>query len=119
MALPVLPREGFDEHVRALRRVAVVFTADWCPHCRRFAPVAEEAAARHADLPFALADISDDEGDPRWDEYAIRVVPTVVLFVDGQPSARVDGVLGRGIQPRDLERFLRGQHGQATLGGAP
>jgi thioredoxin-like negative regulator of GroEL len=84
----------------------VAFVASWCGFCARFEPVLREAATRHPDLQLALADISDDEADPRWDRYAIAVVPTVILFEAGQPLARLDGVLGRGIAPASLEAFL-------------
>lgn len=108
MPVPVLPAEAFEQRLRGLGRAVVLFTADWCPHCRRFEPLFAQAAARHGPgLPFAAADISDDEADPRWDAYAIGVVPTVLLFEDGAVKARLDGVLGRGLSPVQFEAFLR------------
>jgi hypothetical protein len=86
------------------------------PHCRRFAPLFAGAAARHPDLRFAIADISDDDTDARWDRYAIAVVPTVVRFEGAMPVARLDGVLGRGIAEAQLAAFLRNAGGQRTLG---
>lgn len=106
MSLPVLPANGFEERLRAMGRAVVLFTAEWCGFCRRFEPRFAEAAARHASLPFAVADISDDEGDARWERFDVRVIPTVILFERGEPAARVDSALGQGIHPRDWERFL-------------
>ncbi|MEO7397886.1 MAG: thioredoxin family protein [Ilumatobacteraceae bacterium] len=68
-------------------RVPIMFTTDWCGYCRRFLPL-------FGRLPGAwVVDISDDD-DPLWDDHAIRVVPTVILFEDGKPIARWEGVLG-------------------------
>lgn len=106
MALPVLPGEGFEAELARRGRVVVGFVAEWCGFCARFDPIFRAAAARHPGLALALADISDDEADPRWDRHAIAVVPTVILFEGGAPRARLDGVLGRGIAPAELERFL-------------
>jgi thioredoxin-like negative regulator of GroEL len=107
----VLPAEGFEQRLRAMGRVAVLFTADWCGFCRRFEPAFTDAARRGAPgLAFAVADISDDAGDPRWDAYGIQVVPTVVCFERGEPAGRLDGILGKGIAPRDLDVFVRRAH---------
>ncbi|MCA1814722.1 MAG: thioredoxin family protein [Halobacteriales archaeon] len=103
--MDTLPADGFDERLRTLGRVAVLFTADWCPHCRRFEP--EFAAAQG--LPLARADISDEEGDARWEQFGIQVVPTIIVFDDGKPVARLDGVLGRGISAPQLRMFLDAQ----------
>lgn len=67
-------------------RVAVMFTADWCGYCRRF--YAHFKQLREG----WVVDISDEE-DPLWDHLGIRVVPTVVLFEDGEPKRRWAGVL--------------------------
>ena len=105
--VPVLPLEGWEERLRALEKAVVFFTADWCGYCARFAPHFEAAAAK-AGVPLLAADISDDEEDPRWEWYGIQVVPTVIAFERGQPVARLDGVLGRGLKPADLDALLRG-----------
>lgn len=106
VGVPVLPPEGFEDRVRALGRAVVLFTADWCGYCARFAPAFERAAAASR-VPLVAADISDDEADPRWERYGIEVVPTVLLFEDGRPAARLDGELGRGLAPERLAAFLR------------
>jgi thioredoxin 1 len=106
VTVQTLPREDFEEHTAKLGTVVVAFLAEWCPFCTRFEDAFQGAAARHAGTPFAIADISDDDTDPRWDKYGIRVVPTVIVFRDGRPAARIDGILGRGIAPAELEQGL-------------
>ena len=82
----------------------VMFTTSWCPFCRRFKPKFVEAAAK-ADLRCAMVYIDDWE-NPLWDEYRVEVVPTLVLFENGRPVARRDGVLGRGLGDHDLTAIL-------------
>jgi thiol-disulfide isomerase/thioredoxin len=108
--LPVVSLEGFEDALRGLDKAVVLFTADWCGFCRRFAPEFEEAAAR-ARVPFMAADISDDEGDPRWERYRIEVVPAVLVFEKGRVVDRADAVLGRGIPPREWRRLLAAHAG--------
>lgn len=63
-----------------------MFTTDWCGYCRRFALHFARVPSGH------LVDISDDD-DPIWDDFRIRVVPTVLVFENGQVVARWEGVL--------------------------
>jgi thioredoxin-like negative regulator of GroEL len=102
-----LPREDFEQRVAQQGKVVVAFLAEWCPFCAQFEGAYQAAAAQRPGTPFAIADISDDDTDPRWDAYGIRVVPTVIVFLDGRPTARIDGILGRGISPGELERGLQ------------
>lgn len=84
--------------------VAVCFHADWCGFCRRFLPLFE-ARAQGAPIPFLLADLSSKD-DPRWDAFALRVVPTIILFKQGKPVWRADAPLGVGLFGRDIDRLL-------------
>jgi len=75
--------------------LAVVFFTSWCPYCRRFQPVFEEAAKVNGTV-WASADVSDDDNE-LWGVFNLEVVPTLVIFKDGKPVWRKDGVLGRGL----------------------
>lgn len=75
--------------------LAAVFLASWCPFCRRFQP-AFEAAAKVNGILWAYVDLSDDD-NKLWDAFEIEVVPTIIIFKDGKPVWRKDGVLGRGL----------------------
>lgn len=66
--------------------------ASWCGPCRSFAPVFEQAARRYEPrVRFAKL---DTEASPslagRW---AIRSIPTLILFRDGKEVSRVSGAL--------------------------
>jgi thioredoxin-like negative regulator of GroEL len=78
--------------------LAVLFAAEWCPFCRRFSPIFE-SALRAENVSGALADLSEFE-NPLWETFDIQVVPTVMVFKDGELVYRKDAVLGQGL-PND------------------
>lgn len=84
---------------RAPGTAAVVFVADWCGFCRRFLRQ-RQADAASLPVPFLVADVSDEES-PLWDTFRVKIVPTIVLFRDGAPVWRRDGVGGLGLTERD------------------
>jgi thioredoxin 1 len=75
--------------------LAVVFLASWCPFCRQFQP-AFETAAKISGTLWASVDLSDDD-NKLWKVFNVEIVPTVILFKDGKPVWRRDGVPGRGL----------------------
>lgn len=64
-----------------------------------------ETAMNRAGLPWTEVDISDTE-DPLWEAFEIKVVPTVIVFKEGQPVFRRDGILGRGLSRKALEETV-------------
>ena len=91
----------------ALRRdgaLVVLFLASWCPFCRRFQP-AFETAAKKSNVPWAVADVSDDDSI-LWDTFKIDTVPTVVVFKDGKAVLRRDGVRGQGLSESDVKEIM-------------
>jgi len=73
----------------------VLFAADWCPFCRRFSPIFNSSLAEKK-MPSVLADLSDYE-NPLWETFDIQVVPTVIVFSDGEITYRKDAALGQGL----------------------
>jgi thiol-disulfide isomerase/thioredoxin len=86
-------------------RTTVAFVAAWCPFCREFLP---RYQAREGTVPGTLAtvDLSEEE-NPLWERFHIDVVPTLIGFESGSERWRVDGILGRGMDPPMLEAALR------------
>jgi translation initiation factor 2B subunit (eIF-2B alpha/beta/delta family) len=76
----------------------VVFLAEWCPFCRAFAPL---FAGLASEAQIAVGDLTSLES-PLWEEFAVEVVPTVVVFREGEPVYRKDGILGEGLSEHDL-----------------
>lgn len=116
--LEVGDKELFDREILGASEATVVaFWAEWCPFCRRFREHFERAASVRRGR-FAIVRL-DDEDNPLWERYAVSVVPSIAMFRGGVIAARRDGVLGRGITPGELERFLNEVLPSRTLHESP
>jgi len=92
--------------LRATERVFVLFHASWCPFCRSFLPIFEEYAQKNRRDEFLRLRI-DDENNPLWEKYDVKVVPTVILFKGEKVQRRLNGVLRVGLTEDQFKDFLR------------
>jgi thioredoxin 2 len=72
--------------------VVVDFWADWCGPCKMMAPVFAQAA-REQRLHFRLAKLDTEASPDIAGRYAIRSIPTLVMFRNGQEVDRALGAL--------------------------
>ncbi len=71
--------------------VLVDFYADWCGPCKMLEPIVERLAAE-TDATIAKVDV--DSHQELAIEYRIQGVPTMFLYVDGEPVKRIVGLRG-------------------------
>ena len=91
-------REYGPEDLRAHRlrgqgTALVEFWANWSAKCRKQAPVLEALAKARPDVVIARVDTSVHR--ELVEEYGVRAVPTMILFRDGEPVRRVEGLATR------------------------
>lgn len=87
---------SFDADVlQAAQPVLVDYWAEWCGPCRMVAPILDEIAKDYAGkLTVAKVNIDDNPMTPN--DYAVRGIPTMILFKDGKPVDTKVGALPKG-----------------------
>jgi thioredoxin 1 len=108
VATPDEPVHVEDEsHLRELVEenevLLVDFYADWCGPCQMLEPT---VAAIAADTGAAVAKVDIDEHEAIAREYQVQGVPTLYLFVDGEPEEQLVGVQGEETLREVIGRYL-------------
>ena len=95
--LTFLDDASFDDAVApGSGTVAVEFTAEWCGACKVLAPALEQVA-RELDGRVRFHAIDADANPRVATRYAVRALPTVLVFRDGELADRIVGAVGAGV----------------------
>ncbi|WP_019504046.1 thioredoxin [Pleurocapsa sp. PCC 7319] len=72
--------------------VLVDFYATWCGPCQMMTPILEQVGANLRDR-LQVVKIDTDKYPNIASKYQIEALPTLVLFKNGEPAERIEGVL--------------------------
>ncbi len=83
-----------DEVLKSDKPVILDFWAEWCAPCKMIAPILDELADEYKD-ELTVAKINIDENQVTPQKYAVRGIPTLILFKDGDLAATKVGAASK------------------------
>ena len=102
MSLTHTTDANFDQDVlQADVPVLLDFWAEWCGPCKMIGPLLVELSEEYA-KKVKIVKLNVDENNNTAIQYAVRSIPTLILFKDGQVQAQHIGAAAKG----QLKQFI-------------
>ena len=85
--------------------VLVDFWAEWCAPCRMIAPFVDAVAKEFAGRA-VVGKLNVDENEPVATRYAVRSIPTLLIFKGGKVVGQVVGAVPRSKLEDELKKHV-------------
>jgi thioredoxin 1 len=102
---PVTDQTFSSDVLKADGPVLVDFWAEWCGPCKMIGPALEELAGEFAGK-LTVAKVNIDENPLTPNNYAVRGIPTLILFKNGTVEAQKVGALSKSQLAAFLDQHL-------------
>jgi len=105
---------NFDESViKSSLPVLVDFWAEWCGPCRMIAPTVEALAADYSGK-ITVGKLNVDENPGTATQFAVRSIPTLLIFKDGQVVEQIVGLTDKTRLQALIDKHLASASAEAT-----
>jgi thioredoxin 1 len=89
------------------RPVLVDFWAEWCGPCRVLGPTVEAVAEKYATTA-SVVKLNVDDNPTISQQYGIKGIPTLILFLAGKEEERVVGATSKEAISRMIDKHIGG-----------
>jgi thioredoxin 1 len=96
---------NFQEAMDSYPLVLVDFWAQWCAPCKMIGPILEQLAGEFQGKA-VIAKLDVDHNPRISNAFAVKGIPTLIMFKDGKPVERITGALPRNALKSLIERYL-------------
>jgi thioredoxin 1 len=83
-----------DEVLNSDTPVMVDYWAEWCGPCKMIAPILDEIADEY-EGKLTIAKLNIDENQETPQKYAVRGIPTLMIFKEGEVAGTKVGALSK------------------------
>lgn len=104
MAIVTATDARFKEEVESAETALVYFGAEWCPPCKRIAPVLQEIGREMPDLKIVKMDV--DEEPATAGSFGVMGLPTMIMFKHGEAVDRIVGFKSKDSLVSLVSRYL-------------
>ena len=97
-------KEFEQEVLNSNKAILVDFFATWCGPCQMLSPVLEKISTSRADFDIAKVDI--DQSADLASKYQIEIVPTMLVFKNGNVVDRMEGYLDENTIASKMAKYI-------------
>ena len=102
---PITESEFENSVLKAEKPVIVDFGAEWCHPCKQLDPVLDELAGE-LEGKVKVFSVDSDQEVNLVTRYGVMGLPTLILFVDGEPQERLTGFKPKKKLENKFKKYL-------------
>lgn len=96
---------NFDELLSSNKVVVADFWATWCGPCKAMGPSIDELSAEYEGRAL-IGKVDVEENNDLAEKYAIRSVPTIIFFKDGEMVDKQVGAVPKAVLESKIKALL-------------